>query len=87
MRRLGDDPVFHDEVVRDPRAKLTGYGLNLEELTELARLVAPATEALPVLDQRRSKAGFFALLSLADHGFGGASAPAAAVPAEPTTGS
>lgn len=67
VRRLGDDPVFHDEVARDPRAKLSGYGLTGDELTALARLVEPATATLPLLDQRRSMAGFFALLSQAEH--------------------
>jgi hypothetical protein len=67
VRRLGDDRDFADEVARDPRTKLAGHSLTVDELTELARLVAPATEALPLLDQRRSKAGFFALLSLAEH--------------------
>lgn len=67
VRRLGEDPVFRAEVARDPRAKLSGYGLTVDELTELARIVEAETAALPLLDQRRSKAGFFALLSVAVH--------------------
>lgn len=90
VRRLGDDPVFHDEVARDPRAKLTGYALNVDELTELARLVEAATASLPPLDQRRSRAGFFALLSVAGHpasasAGAGATAGAAGCPPGPSS--
>lgn len=66
-RRLADEPAFADEVARDPMAALADYELTVEELTELARWreVEAATARLAVPDQRRTRAGFFALLTVA----------------------
>lgn len=63
VRRLGDDPIFEDQLAHDPRAALDGYTLTVEELTALAQLVEAVTARLALPDQRRSRAGFFALLS------------------------
>ena len=65
VRRLGDDAGFQELLARDPRAALDVYGLDVDELTALARLVEPATARLDADAQRRSRAGFFALLSVA----------------------
>ena len=67
LRRLGDDPAFEDQLALDPRSALHGYALSAEDLTALAQHLEPATARLDDLDQRRSRAGFFALLSGALH--------------------
>lgn len=71
LERLITDPAFKANLAADPRAALAGYQLSANDLSLLAQQVSSDDGGQSAVEQRTSKAGFFALFSQFSGGPGG----------------